>query len=162
MPDELVRSGTELAYRAARSLGRSGEHRSRGWHNLEELRNKPLQECDRLARKVGVAARGLAAIEGAATGEERSCFDIGRRSASLRFGSQTIIRISHCYGYRGDQPSDRYYNLGVLTIATAGSLATRLERLKQLDDLKEILRRGNPGRCRQVRAAFVPVPVRGV
>jgi EcsC protein family len=49
------------------------------------------------------------------------------------------VRIGYCYGYPADTPKDRYFNLGILTIATAGSLAIRLERLDQLKDLEEIL-----------------------
>ncbi len=140
VPDGLVRSGTELAYSAARSLAAPESiAREAGVKNIQELREKPLQECDRLARKVGVAARGLAAIEGAATGAGGPVLTLVDVPLLFASALRTIIRISHCYGYRGDQPSDRYYNLGVLTIATAGSLATRLERLEQLDDLKEIL-----------------------
>ena len=56
-------------------------------------------------------------------------------ASSLR----TIIRIGQCYGYPGGERRDRYFNLGVLTIATAGSVATRLERLDQLEDLEELL-----------------------
>jgi EcsC protein family len=52
---------------------------------------------------------------------------------------RTIIRIGQCYGYPGSHPRDRYFNLGVLTIATAGSVATRLERLDQVKDLEELL-----------------------
>ncbi len=92
-----------------------------------------------MALRVSVAARTLATAEGAATGAGGAATTL--LDVPLLFASalRTIIRIGQCYGYPGGDPRDRYFNLGVLTIATAGSVATRLERLDQLKDLEDLL-----------------------
>jgi hypothetical protein len=140
LPEAFVRTAIESSYNAAEKLaGRDGVARRAGVKDISELREKPLEECDRLAKEVAAAARVLATVEGAVTGAAGAVTTL--IDVPLLFGSalRTIVRIGYCYGYSGDGPNDRYFNLGVLTIATAGSLATRLERLDQLKDLEEIL-----------------------
>jgi hypothetical protein len=140
VPPALVRSAIESSYRAAQKLAAPQTIAIQaGVRDLTDLRKKPLEECDRLAQDVANTARALATIEGAVTGVGgplTSFIDVPLLFISAL---RTIVRISHCYGYPGDNPSDRYFNLGVLTIATAGSVATRLERLEQLQDLEELL-----------------------
>ena len=140
VPQTVIRGAIELSYKAAKRLSwRESLARRAGVTDISELREKPLEECDRLAREVSLAARTLAATEGAVTGAAgpiMTAIDVPLLFASAL---RTIVRIGYCYGYSADAPKDRYFNLGVLTIATAGSLATRLERLDQLDDLEKIL-----------------------
>jgi hypothetical protein len=140
VPDVLVRSAIELSYSAARKLAPPQSiARQAGVKNVRELRESPLEECDRLAHRVSIAACTLAAAEGAATGAGGAATTL--IDVPLLFASalRTIIRIGQCYGYPGGEPQDKYFNLGVLTIATAGSVATRQERLDQLEDLEKLL-----------------------
>jgi hypothetical protein len=107
--------------------------------DIKELKNKAVEECDRLAHRASIAARTLATAEGAVTGVggiRTTTIDVPLLFISAL---RTIVRISHCYEYSGDDPRDRYFNLGILTIATAGTLASRLERLDQLQDLEKLL-----------------------
>jgi EcsC protein family len=140
VPDVVVRSAIELSYSAAHKLAppRSIAREARV-KDVRELRKRPLEECDRLTHRISVAARALAAAEGAATGAGGAATTL--IDVPLLFASalRTIIRVGQCYGYPGGEPRDRYFNLGVLTIATAGSVATRLERLDQLKDLEALL-----------------------
>jgi hypothetical protein len=140
IPEALVRSAIELSYRAAQELSppESISHQA-GVNDLRELRKRPLEECDRLAQRVGAAARTLATVEGAATGLGGPLTTLIDVPLLFVSALRTIVRISQCYGYPADEPNDRFFNLGVLTIATAGSLATRLERLEQLRDLEQVL-----------------------
>ncbi len=140
VPDVLVRSAIELSYSAAHKLAPPQSiARQAGVKNVRDLRKTPLEECDRLAQRVSAAARTLATVEGAATGAGGAATTL--LDVPLLFASalRTIIRIGQCYGYPGGEPQDRYFNLGVLTIATAGSVATRMERLDQLKDLEVLL-----------------------
>ena len=140
VPDVLVRSAIELSYSAAHKLAPPQSiARQAGVKDVRELRKSPLEKCDRLTHRVSFAARTLAAAEGAATGAGGAATTL--IDVPLLFASalRTIIRIGQCYGYPGGEPRDRYFNLGVLTIATAGSVATRLQRLDQLKDLEELL-----------------------
>jgi hypothetical protein len=140
IPEALVRSAIESSYGAAQKLAApAGIAREAGVLDIKELKNKPLEECDRLAHRASIAARNLATAEGAVTGVGgilTTTIDVPLLFISAL---RTIVRISHCYGYSGDDPTDRYFNLGILTIATAGTLASRLERLDQLQDLEKLL-----------------------
>jgi EcsC protein family len=140
IPDRTVRYAVELSYGAAhklappRSIARQASIR-----RLEDLRERSLDECDGLTQQVMVSARALATMEGLATGAGgpwTTLIDVPLLFASAL---RTIIRIGQCYGYPTDGPEDRYFILGILTIATAGSLATRIERLEQLQDLEKLL-----------------------
>ncbi len=140
LPDAMVRSAIESSYRAAQKLARpNGIAKQAGVNDVRGLRKKRLAECDRLAQQVASAARTMATIEGAVTGVGGPLTTFIDVPILFISALRTILQISHCYGYRGDDPRDRYFNLGVLTIATAGSVATRMERLEQLQDLEKLL-----------------------
>jgi EcsC protein family len=140
IPDVVVRSAIELAYTLAQKLAPpAGIERKAGVRDINELRQKSLEVCDKLAQEVSAAARIVATVEGAITGVggmATTAIDVPLLFASAL---RTIIQIGHCYGYASNEPKDRYFNLGILTIATAGTLATRLERLDQLQDLEKLL-----------------------
>jgi hypothetical protein len=140
IPDSLIRRAIELSYNASETLaGRESIMREAGVKHLNELRRRPLEECDRLAKQVGMTAQALATAEGAATGAGGALTTLIDIPLLFILGLRTILRISYCYGFPVEQPKDRYFNLGVFTAATSGSLATRLERLDQLRDLENLL-----------------------
>jgi hypothetical protein len=127
IPEALVRSAIESSYDAAQKFAAPARiaHEA-GVRDIKELKNKPLEECDRLAHRASIAARTLGTTEGAVTGVGgilTTTIDVPLLFISAL---RTIVRISHCYGYGGDEARDRYFNLAVLTIATAGTLASRL------------------------------------
>jgi EcsC protein family len=140
VPDPIVRMSIERAFDAAALLsGQRDIQRQAGVSELSELHRKPLEECDRLANRVGIAAKSMAGVEGVVTGLGgvwTTLLDI-----PLLFGLalRTIIRIGHCYGYPLDQWKDRPFILGVFIVATAGSLQTRRDWLNQLRDLEKYL-----------------------
>jgi EcsC protein family len=140
LPDVLVRSAIEASYKAAEKLAARHTLAARaGVDDVTQLRKKSLEECDKLASEVARISKAVATAEGAATGMGgmiTTAIDVPLQFVSAL---RTIVRMGYCYGYAADKPSDRYFNLGILTTATAGSLATRLERLDSLHDLEEIL-----------------------
>jgi hypothetical protein len=140
IPEAAVRLAIESSYATAEKLaGRQSIADRAGVGDITELRERSLEECDRLAGQVAMAARALAVAEGAVTGVGgaiTTAIDVPLLFASAL---RTILRIGYCYGYPADAPTDRFFNLGILTIATAGSLAMRLQRLDQLRDLEKIL-----------------------
>ena len=103
------------------------------------MQKKPLEECDRLAKQVGLTAQALATAEGAITGAGGVLTTLIDVPILFILGLRTVLKISHCYGFSAEQPKDRYFNLGVLTTATSSSLATRRERLDRLQDLENLL-----------------------
>jgi hypothetical protein len=140
VPNPLIRLSIDMAYDAAALLaGEKGILLQAGVRELSELREKPLDECDRLAGRVGVVAESLACVEGAATGFGgiwTTALDV---PVLFALALRTIIKIGHCYGYPLAERRDRHFVLGVLNVATAGSLEMRLERLSQLRELDDYL-----------------------
>ena len=106
---------------------------------LGELRNKPLEECDRLAIQVIAAARTLTTAEGALTGAGGVLTTVIDIPLLFVLSLRTILRIGHCYGYSLDHPHDRTLVLGVLIAAISDSLATKRKRLDQLREIKHLL-----------------------
>jgi hypothetical protein len=140
IPDELVRVAIEKAYKVSELIaGRKAIERLAGVTDLKELRNKPLEECDSVASRVGVEAQTLATVEGAATGAGGVLTTLIDLPLLFVLSLRTILKIGHCYGYPLDHEKDRRFVLGVLIAATSGSLDTKRRRLEQLRDLEDLL-----------------------
>ena len=140
IPDAIVRRAIELAYNASEMLaGRESIMRQAGVKDIDELRKKPLEECDRLAKQVGMTAQALAAAEGAATGAGGVLTTLIDIPILFILGLRTILRISYCYGFPSKRRRTDISTSGSSRLATSGSLATRRERLGQLRDLENLL-----------------------
>jgi EcsC protein family len=140
VPDKLILFAIEKAYAVSELVaGQNDIKRQAGVHELGELREKPLEECDQLAHRVRVAAQTWATIEGAATGAGGVLTTLLDVPLLFVLSLRTILRIGHCYGYTLDHPHDRTLVLGILIIATSGSLATKRQRLDQLREIKHLL-----------------------
>jgi len=107
--------------------------------HLEELRDKPLEVCDRLAVSVGASAEVLAAVEGAATGAGGVLTTLLDVPLLFVLGLRTARRIGHCYGYPLEHHKDRHFVLGVMIAAMAGSLELRRARIDRLRELEDLL-----------------------
>jgi hypothetical protein len=93
VPEKAVRSAVELSYSGAEKLaGRASIARQAGVEDIAELRRKPLDECDRLAKEVAMATMAVAAVEGAVTGAGGAVTTL--IDVPLLFGSalRTIVR----------------------------------------------------------------------
>ncbi len=140
IPDNLVVGAIEKAYDASELIaGQEDIRHQAGVSQLGELRNKPLQNCDRLALRVGMAAQTWATVEGAATGAGGVLTTLIDIPLLFVLSLRTILRVGHCYGYSLDHPHDRTLVLGILIAATSGSLATKRKRLDQLREIKHLL-----------------------
>jgi EcsC protein family len=140
IPEELVRRAIEGGYIVSETLaGQENVKRKAGVRALAVLRDRPLEECDRLAGGVSAVSLAFGFVEGALTGAGgvlTTALDIPLLFVlSLR----TILRIGHCYGYTLDRQRDRPFVLGVLIAATSSSLEVRLERLDRLREIEEWL-----------------------
>ncbi len=140
IPDRLVQAAIEKSYDVAEMLaGQEGIRHRAGIKDLQELRDKPLEECDRLAKEVGLAAQTLAVVEGAATGAGGVLTTLVDVPLLFVLSLRTILKIGHCYGYPLDQHKGRHFVLGVLLTALSGSIETRRHRLSRLRELEELL-----------------------
>jgi EcsC protein family len=140
IPDRLVRAAIEKTDDAAELMaGHEDIQRQAGVRDLSELRDRPLEECDRLARQVGLAAQAIAIAEGAATGAggvATTLFDI---PLLFTLALRTIRKIGHCYGYPLEDVRGRRLVLAILLIAFSGTLAVRRQRLNQLRELEDLV-----------------------
>ena len=140
IPDPVVQKAIEGGYMTAERTANPGDIvRRAGVDDLTELRRRPLEDCDRLARKVGDSARGFGTIEGALTGAGgvfTSLLDI-----PLLFGLslRTIIKVGHCYGFPLDQPNDRAFVLGILAAALTNSRERKVRILTRLREIEELM-----------------------
>ncbi len=140
IPNAVARAAIERLDNTAGLLaGQEGIKRQAGVSDLAELRERPLEECDPMAQRVGLGARALATAEGAATGAGgvfTTLIDV-----PLLFGLalRTIRKIGHCYGYALDDRIGRSFVLGVMVTALSGTLQTRRERLQKLREIEDIL-----------------------
>jgi hypothetical protein len=140
IPDAIVQKAIEASYLAAeRAASPEDLMRQAGVRELGEFLGRPLEECDRLARKVGGAALGIGTIEGALTGAGgvfTTALDI-----PLLFGLalRTIIKIGRCYGFPLDRPTDRAFVLGVFAAALSNSRERKQRILVRLRDIEELL-----------------------
>jgi hypothetical protein len=140
IPDRVVQAAVEKSYDIAERLaGQEDIRRRAGVKDLHKLRDKPLEECDRLAKEVGLAAQTLAVAEGAATGAGGVLTTLVDVPLLFVLSLRTILRIGHCYGYPLEHQRSRHFVLGVLLTALSGSLETRRHRLNRLREIEELL-----------------------
>jgi hypothetical protein len=139
-PDQWVVTAIEKAYSVSEMVaGQDDIKRQAGVERLGELRDKPLEVCDRLALRVSVASLSWATVEGAATGAAGVLTTLIDIPLLFVLSLRTILRIGHCYGYSLDHPHDRSVVLGILIAATSGSLVTKRKRLDQLREIEHLL-----------------------
>jgi hypothetical protein len=140
IPDRVVIAAIDKAYGVSdRLAGQDDIKQQAGVQDLTKLRKEPLEECDRLALQVGVAAQVLATAEGAATGAGGVLTTLIDIPLLFVLSLRTILKVGHCYGYTLDHPHDRTLVLGILITATSGSLATKRQRIDQLREVKHLL-----------------------
>jgi hypothetical protein len=140
IPDQWVIAAIQQGYRVSELVaGQDDIKRRAGVAQLVELRKKPLEECDRLADGVTVAAQIWATVEGAATGAGGALTTAIDLPLLFVLSLRTILRVGHCYGYTLDHPNDQKFVLGILVAATSGSLATRRKRLDRLREVEHLL-----------------------
>jgi hypothetical protein len=140
VPDKLVVGAIDKAYWVSeRVAGQEDIKRHAGVNDIKELRQKPLEECDRLAFRVSMLARSWSTAQGAATGAGGFITTLIDIPLLFTQSLRTILRIGHCYGYELDHPHDRTLVLGILIAATSGSLATKRQRIDQLREVKHLL-----------------------
>jgi hypothetical protein len=140
IPDPLVEFAVEKAYSASELLaGHDDIQRKAGVRELVEMRDKPLDLCDRLASEVGIGAQAISLIEGAATGAGGVLTTLLDIPVLFVLSLRTIRKVGHCYGYALDREQDKPFVLGLLIASMAGSLHIKRERVDQLHELEELL-----------------------
>ena len=128
--------------------GQEDIKRRAGVDDLAELRHRPLEECDRLARQTGWTADVLGTAEGAATGAGGVWTTLLDIPLLFLLSLRTIRKIGHCYGYTLEAPSSRAFVLGVLITALSGSRESRSTEARPPPRGRGPAHRGAPGKHR--------------
>jgi EcsC protein family len=140
IPDSVVRAAVTSAYDASDFLaGEESVKRRAGVRDLAELKHRPLEDCDALARAAGARAQVIALVEGFATGAGGVLTTL--LDVPLLFGVAigSIRKIGHCYGYPLKAARDRHFVIGVLIASMAGWVEVRRQRINQLGELEDLL-----------------------
>src|SRR5262249_15310529 len=140
IPDALVMGAIQGSYKGAERLAWQEDLKVRaGVADLDELKDRPLEECDGLGKQVGSSAMIVGTVEGAATGAGGVLTTLLDVPLLFVLSMRTILRIGHCYGYKLDDRRGQSYVLGVLIAAVSGSLETRRQRLHGLHEIEDLL-----------------------
>jgi hypothetical protein len=140
IPDRTARNAIDAAYRAADvATDRDDLKRCAGVADFSELQQHPLEECDRLARRVRTGALVLGTVEGMLTGAGGVFTTLLDVPLLLGLALRTIIKTGHCYGYVLNRPSDKTYLLGVLAASLSSSRHRRWHLLGRLRDVEDLL-----------------------
>jgi hypothetical protein len=140
IPDRAVRAAVMASYDASDLLaGQESIKRRAGVRGIAELKHKPLEECDALARGVAATAETIALVEGAVTGFGGVLTTLVDVPLLFTLGIGVTRKIGHCYGYPLESPRDRHFVLGVLIASMAGWLEVRRHRIDQLREIEDLL-----------------------
>lgn len=137
IPQAVGVNGIAAAYAASGWLVGPGEIlKSSGMASLEDLRQQPLEFCDRLAGKIDRGSQAFAAVDGAVTGAGGFVLAAADVVALTMIVLRAIRHTGHCYGFALDRPQDRPYVLGILMIACTKSPTERVELLGKLSNIE--------------------------
>ena len=97
IPDPWVIAAIEGGYDLTALLAEQERiWRQAGVGDLRELRDKPLEECDCLAGRVGVAAMSISIVEGGATGAGGVLTTLIDIPLLFVLSLWTILELGHC------------------------------------------------------------------
>ena len=113
-------------------------------HDIAELRNRPLEECDRLVRTISTPAQRKAMIQGAIAGLGGVVTETLNIPVLLAAALRSIYRIGYCYGYRLDTENNRLFVLTILELSTADEPDRRRFLFQHLKSLTQAKTGGEP------------------
>lgn len=117
---------------AFRFSGREALLAAAGVGALGQLRDQPLETCDRLARGVERRAMAMAGAGGALFGATGAPGMVADVPALLGLALRTIHRLALCYGEEGLDESHRAMAIGIFALASANSLEEKQAALLAL------------------------------
>jgi hypothetical protein len=103
-----------------------------GVARVADLRERPLETCDRLARTVGRRALAFGGGSGAVFGLFGGYGLVADVPALLTLALRTIHRIGFCYGERADADDERRLSVGIFALVSANSMAEKEAALAAL------------------------------
>jgi acyl-CoA synthetase (AMP-forming)/AMP-acid ligase II len=140
VPTAALRAALSGADRLGRKLSDERSILSRaGVASLADLREQPLEACDRLSRTVGRRAATLAGATGALFGVAGAAGLIADVPALLTLAMRTIHRTGFCYGEHAGAAEQRRTGIGIFALVSANSADEKLAALHALHGHGELL-----------------------
>ena len=112
--------------------------RQAGVASLAEMREQPLQACDRLALSVGRRAAALGGAAGAVFGVTGAAGLVIDVPALLTLALSTVHRTGYCYGERPAADEERRLGIAVFAVVSANSADEKLAALNALKAESEL------------------------
>ncbi len=100
--------------------------------SIEELRDKPLEPIDALARSQFTENAVLAAVEGGGTGLGGAALIIADIPLLFGINFRLIQQISACYGFSIKDPKYRPLVLSIFNVAASGSQKAKNEATREM------------------------------
>lgn len=136
VPQSVLESALSLANNAGAGLAdKNTVLRAANRHEVKDLKEFTLEECDKLADKMHNEAIALASVEGGAAGlggAMSMAFDI---PALLTLAVRTVYKIGYCYGYEFSLEEGKVMVLSIISAASANTAAEKLEAVGILHGL---------------------------
>lgn len=130
----LLESATENWHREWEALKQQAKI-----DDLGQLKQTPLEQCDRLAKSVEDRAVSLASVEGGAGALLGVAGEMADVDVFLRVSVQTIHRTGLCYGYAPQNELEQQFAWAILEVTTALTTQERQQALARLHDLQHVL-----------------------
>lgn len=108
-------------------------------YNIKDLKNRPLEDCDKFANEIHNWAIGIATAEGAITGAGGLPGMIVDVPAIITLAFRAINKIGLCYGFENKTEEDNQVILSILSAAGANSMKEKQIALLTLKQLEVII-----------------------
>ncbi len=140
VPESALRAAMRGVDQAAGwSSAQADVLRAAGVAGLDEVAALPLQECDRLARRVGRRAMALGGTGGALFGVGGALGLAADVPSLLTLALRTIHRSAFCYGEDWRDDAERSLAIGVFALASANSQEEKLSAWQALTEQGDLL-----------------------
>lgn len=140
LPQNAVKDAVQDAYAASEvSAHREKVLERAGAHDLHELRHNDLARCDRLAEYFALAAEKRAMFWGASMGGVNPLGALISVKAVMGYCLQAVHTIGYCYGFGTTERHERNYVLGIMLIASAGTLEEKQHAIVTLGKIEDMI-----------------------
>jgi hypothetical protein len=138
LPKDAVAEAISDAYASSEvSTHREKVLERAGVGELHELWKADLAFCDKLADEFVKSAEQRAMLAGAGTGGGNLLSALIVVKALMGYCLKTIHTIGYCYGFGTEEPHERDFVLGIMLIASAGSLKEKQHAIVTVGNVQE-------------------------
>ncbi len=140
LPKNAVAEAINDAYASSEvSTHREKVLLSAGVSDLQDLWKADLAFCDRLADEFAEAAEQRAMLAGAGSGGGNLLSALIVVKALMNYCLKTIHTIGYCYGFGTEEPHERDYVLGIMLIASAGTLEEKQHAIVTVGNVEDTI-----------------------